>query len=114
MQLVGVTLRLAQAWGDSGAVRTAPVPQQAYLTAALAEAVGRLGTEAIEGHPGLLPALLRGVSTRLESPLPPVRCAYVLCCRPDQCPETVIGCNQGIRAPRHLLSQGLSLPGMQQ
>ena len=75
MQLAGTTLRLAQSWGDAAAVRTVPVRQQAYLTAALVEAVGRLGREAIEGHPGLLPALLGGVSTRLESPLPPVRCA---------------------------------------
>ena len=72
-QLAAVTLRLAQSWGDAAAVRTAPVRRQAYLTAALVEAVGRLGAGPLEGHPGLLPALLAGVSTRLESPLPPVR-----------------------------------------
>ena len=68
-----MALRLAQSWGNAAAVRTAPVRRQAYLTAALVEAVGRLGAGPLEGHPGLLPALLAGVSTRLESPLPPVR-----------------------------------------
>ncbi len=73
LQLAAVALRLAQSWGDAAAVRTAPVRQQAYLTAALVEAVGRLGAGPLENFPGLLPALLAGVSTRLESPLPPVR-----------------------------------------
>ena len=68
-----MTLRLAQSWGDATAARTVPVRQQAYLTAALVDAVGRLGAEPLESYPGLLSALLAGVSTRLESPLPPVR-----------------------------------------
>ena len=72
-QLAAVALRLAQSWGDATAVRTAPVRQQAYLSAALVEAIGRLGVGPLENHPGLLPALLAGVSTRLESPLPPIR-----------------------------------------
>ena len=75
LQLAGVTLRLAQGWGDASAVTATPVKQQACLTAALVEAVKQLGKGPIEQYPGLLPALLSGVSVRLESPLPPVRWA---------------------------------------
>lgn len=78
LQLAGVMLRLAQGWGDAGAVTTTPVKQQACLSAALVEAVKQLGKAPIESHPGLLPALLSGVSVRLESPLPPVRWANVI------------------------------------
>ena len=72
-QLAAVTMRLARSWGDAAAARTVPARQQACLTAALVEAIGLLGKHPLETHPGLLPALLSGVSTRLESPLPPVR-----------------------------------------
>ena len=73
----GVTLRLAQSWGDAVSVTGTAVKQQACLSAALVEAVRRLGRLPIEQHPGLLPALLAGVSVRLESPLPAIRCGFV-------------------------------------
>ena len=73
----GVTLRLAQSWGDAASVTATAVKQQACLSAALVEAVRHLGRVPIERHPGLLPALLAGVSVRLESPLPAIRCVSV-------------------------------------
>lgn len=75
-----VALRLAQGWGDALSVTTTPVRQQACLSAALVEAVGQLGKAHIEGHAGLLPALLTGVSVRLESPLPAIRCGTQTAC----------------------------------
>jgi hypothetical protein len=43
------------------------------MSAALVEIIARLGKAGLEGTRGLFAALLSGVSTRLDSPQPPVR-----------------------------------------
>ncbi|KAL6757602.1 hypothetical protein V8C86DRAFT_3135239 [Haematococcus lacustris] len=45
------------------------LPHQAYLGCCLVVLVGRVGRPGLEGAAGLLPALLQGVSCRLDSPL---------------------------------------------
>ena len=50
-----------------------PVQQQAYMTAALIGGLQLLGREQLERTPGLFPALLTGVSARLDSPEGPLR-----------------------------------------
>ncbi|KAK9822493.1 hypothetical protein WJX81_003452 [Elliptochloris bilobata] len=66
-------LKLAQAWGSEATTQRLPSQQQAYMTAALGDLLARLGGPALERTPGLLPALIAGVGTRLDSPLPSVR-----------------------------------------
>lgn len=64
---------LLQAWAHEEGTQRLPVRQQAYMSAALEAAIARLGKEGLEGTPGLFAALLTGVSTRLNSPRPPIR-----------------------------------------
>ena len=61
-----------QVWGAPDTLTQLPAAQQAYMTAALTRMVGALGRRGLEGRP-LLPALLGGVSARLDSPLQPIR-----------------------------------------
>ncbi|KAK9908206.1 hypothetical protein WJX75_004272 [Coccomyxa subellipsoidea] len=68
-----VAVRLAQTWGHKETTQRLPVRQQAYMSAALVEIIARLGKAGLEGTRGLFAALLSGVSTRLDSPQPPVR-----------------------------------------
>jgi hypothetical protein len=44
------------------------------MTQALTECLAVLGATGLQRVPGLLPAVLTGVSVRLESPLEPIRC----------------------------------------
>ncbi len=67
-----------QAWGAEAATQRLPARQQAYMTAALAGLLRRLGGHALERAPGLLPALIAGVGVRLDSPLPTVRRGLLL------------------------------------
>ncbi len=62
-----------QAWGSEGSIQQLPVQQQAYMTAALIKCLQLLGREQLESTPGLFPALLTGVSARLDSPEGPLR-----------------------------------------
>ncbi|CAL5229633.1 g12997 [Coccomyxa viridis] len=66
-------VHLAQAWGSEGSIQQLPVQQQAYMTAALIKCLQLLGREQLESTPGLFPALLTGVSARLDSPEGPLR-----------------------------------------
>jgi hypothetical protein len=61
--------RVAQLWGDAGAVQRLAAQQQAYLTAALCGCLALASRQQLDGHPQLLPLLLSGITTRLESPL---------------------------------------------
>ena len=64
---------VGQVWGAPDTLTQLPAGQQAYMTAALVRMVAALGRRGVEGTPGLLPALLGGVSARLDSPLLPIR-----------------------------------------
>lgn len=68
---------LAQAWGSEAAIQRLPAAQQAYMTAALGGLLARLSGVALERTPGLLPALIAGVGTRLDSPLPAIRFCHM-------------------------------------
>jgi hypothetical protein len=65
--------RVATLWGQVTTIQRLPPRQQAYMSSVLCEACGTLGKTRIEGHQGLLPALLRGISERLGSPSPTAR-----------------------------------------
>ena len=63
----------AQSWGSEESIQRLPVQQQAYMTAALSHSLELLGKQQLEATPGLFPALLSGVSARLDSPEGPIR-----------------------------------------
>ena len=63
----------AQSWGSEESIQRLPLQQQAYMTAALSHSLELLGKEQLEATPGLFPALLSGVSARLDSPEGPIR-----------------------------------------
>jgi telomere length regulation protein len=65
-------------WGAPDTLTRLPAAQQAYMTHALALMLQRLGKAGLESAPGLLPALLSGVSARLDSPEDAIRCALTL------------------------------------
>lgn len=71
--LAEVAARVAQLWGDAGAVQRLAPPHQAYLTAALCGCLALLSRADLDGQPALLGLLLGGVTTRLDSPLLSVR-----------------------------------------
>ena len=70
-------VRGAQVWGAADTLTLLPTAQQAYMTHALGLILQRLGKAGLEAAPGLLPALLSGVSARLDSPQEPIRCAII-------------------------------------
>ena len=49
------------------------IKQQAYMTCALAMCIARTGKGCLERTQGLLPAVLQGVSMRLDNPVDAVR-----------------------------------------
>ena len=67
-----------QGWGSEESIQQLPVQQQAYMTAALVQSLQLLGKQQLEHTPGLFPALLSGVSTRLGSPEGPLRHVHQL------------------------------------
>ena len=71
--LAAATWRVATQWGDKASILRLPPPQQAYMTCALVSSLKLLSKSRFEGYSGLLPALLRGISTRLDSPREPIR-----------------------------------------
>ncbi len=66
----------AQAWGSEESIQRLPLQQQAYMTAALVQGLQLLGRKQLESTTGLFPALLTGVSARLDSPEGPLRHVY--------------------------------------
>ena len=66
-------LSAGQVWGNEEALLRISPQQQAYQTAALVACLLHLGRGHIEVARGLVPALLRGISSRLESPSAPIR-----------------------------------------
>lgn len=71
--LAAATWRVASQWGDKTSIQRLPAPQQAYMTSILLQSLPLLGKARFEGYLGLPPAVLRGISTRLESPRELVR-----------------------------------------
>ena len=72
--LAGAAHRIACVWSDKAVgVHSVPAPQQAYMTAALSECLLLLGRHRFESYPGLMAAVLHGISVRLDSPLSGVR-----------------------------------------
>lgn len=67
--LADVAANVARLWGDGAAVQRLSTPHQAYLTATLCGCLALLPRRQLDGHPGLLPLLLSGITTRLDSPL---------------------------------------------
>jgi hypothetical protein len=73
-EALGLALnKVASAWGDVSMIRRLSVPLQAHLTAALAQGIGVLGKDRFQSQQGLLPTVLKGITNRLESPLPVVQ-----------------------------------------
>ncbi|KAK9868756.1 hypothetical protein WJX84_007936 [Apatococcus fuscideae] len=71
--LLGTASHLAQVWGDTTTISRLPVTHLAYQTAALEAALEHLQKPGLDATGGLLPALLQGVSNRLNSPSSAVR-----------------------------------------
>jgi Telomere length regulation protein len=71
--LAAATWRVACQWGEKSSIQRLSTPQQAYMTFIITQSLHLLGKSRFEGYPGLLPALLRGISARLGSPREPIR-----------------------------------------
>ncbi|KAL4458913.1 hypothetical protein ABPG75_013778 [Micractinium tetrahymenae] len=71
--LADAAASVAQLWGDASAVQRLSAPHQAYLTAALCGCLALLSRQQLDAHLRLLPLLLAGITTRLDSPLASVR-----------------------------------------
>lgn len=67
--LAEVGASVAQLWGDGSAVQRLSAAHQAFLTAALCGCLALLSRRQLDAHPRLLPLLLSGITTRLDSPL---------------------------------------------
>eukprot|EP00798_Chlamydomonas_sp_ICE-L_P014085 gene14085-20037_t len=64
---------VARLWGDSSAVTKMRLPLQAYLAHVLCVLLARLSKQEVELTPGLLPAIMAGVSARLGNPVQGIR-----------------------------------------
>ena len=62
-----------QAWSDKSMCTRVPVQQQAYITCVLAMCIAKSGKGCLERAQGLLPAVLQGVSMRLDNPAEAIR-----------------------------------------
>ena len=62
-----------QVWSDKGFCTRVDLKQQAYITCALAICIAKSGKGCLERTQGLLPAVLQGVSTRLDNPVDAIR-----------------------------------------
>ncbi|KAL0019958.1 hypothetical protein WJX79_006691 [Trebouxia sp. C0005] len=71
--LLEVTVMLAEVWSERDMCTKVPIKQQAYMTCALAMCIARTGKGCLERTQGLLPAVLQGVSMRLDNPVDAVR-----------------------------------------
>jgi hypothetical protein len=63
-----IGVAMAETWGDRTFVMKAETAQQAYLSGGLVYWTKKATKEVMEDKAGLLPALLNGVSARLDSP----------------------------------------------
>ena len=62
-----------QVWSEEGICNRVPIKQQAYMTCALAMCIAKTGKGCLERTQGLLPAVLQGVSMRLDNPVDAIR-----------------------------------------
>ncbi|XP_039017198.1 telomere length regulation protein TEL2 homolog [Hibiscus syriacus] len=65
--------RLAAVWSKRDFVQSAPLEQQAYITAALGLCLEKMSKEELDTTKDVMHSILQGVSCRLESPADPVR-----------------------------------------
>ncbi|KAG0631011.1 hypothetical protein M758_1G220500 [Ceratodon purpureus] len=68
-----VVRRLAQVWSSNDFIRSASLPKQAYMTAAVGICVRSMNKEDLDKCGDLMRSILQGVTNRLDSPLPLVR-----------------------------------------
>ncbi|DBA73958.1 hypothetical protein WJX77_002142 [Trebouxia sp. C0004] len=71
--LLEVTVMLAEVWSERDMCTKVSVKQQAYVTCVLAMCIARTGKGCLERTQGLLPAVLQGISMRLDNPVDAVR-----------------------------------------
>ncbi|CAH6786629.1 telomere length regulation protein TEL2 homolog isoform X1 [Phodopus roborovskii] len=72
--LVQVLKELLETWGNSSAVRHAPLEQQCYVSKAILVCLAHLGELELQDiQDELLASMMAGVKCRLDSSLPPVR-----------------------------------------
>lgn len=64
---------MMQVWSEAGICNRVPIKQQAYMTCALAMCIAKTGKGCLERTQGLLPAVLQGVSMRLDNPVDAIR-----------------------------------------
>ncbi|XP_058102126.1 uncharacterized protein LOC131246227 [Magnolia sinica] len=72
-RLLDISQRLVGIWSKREFVQSAPMEQQAYVTAAVGLSVEKMSKEELEASKDTLHSLLQGVSCRLESPIHLVR-----------------------------------------
>ncbi|XP_036053748.1 telomere length regulation protein TEL2 homolog isoform X2 [Onychomys torridus] len=72
--LIQVLKELLETWGNSSAVRHAPLEQQGYISKAILICLAHLGEPELQDiRDELLASMMAGVKCRLDSSLPPVR-----------------------------------------
>lgn len=71
--LLDTTQRLAAVWSKQDFVQSAPVEQQAYITAAVGLCLENMSKEELDQTKDVMHSILQGVSCRLESPADLVR-----------------------------------------
>ncbi|KAK7801904.1 hypothetical protein U0070_005891 [Myodes glareolus] len=72
--LIQVLKELLETWGNSSAVRHAPLEQQHYISKAILVCLAHLGASELQDiRDELLASMMAGVKCRLDSSLPPVR-----------------------------------------
>ncbi|OMP04827.1 hypothetical protein COLO4_09267 [Corchorus olitorius] len=71
--LLDTVQRLAKVWSERGFVQSAPVEQQAYVTAAVGLCLEKMSKEELDKTKDVMHSILQGVSCRLESPADLVR-----------------------------------------
>ncbi|KAK2390956.1 hypothetical protein P8452_28149 [Trifolium repens] len=66
--LLKIIQRLLATWSKKEFVQTAPIEQQAYITAGLGLSLETMSKEELDGMKDATPLIIQGVSCRLESP----------------------------------------------
>lgn len=72
-ELLDIVQRLVVIWSKSEFVRSTPMEQQAYITAAVGLCLEQMSKEELEATKNVLHSILQGVSCRLESPIHLIR-----------------------------------------
>lgn len=62
-----------QVWGAQDAVQRLPVTHLAYVTAVMCACLKQLTKVDVERIPGLMPAVLSGITTHLDNAVPAIR-----------------------------------------